>query len=108
MFLEDKSKSAGVKPDPFTLDSLISWLLTKNPEEQYCWLSTGECLFGQYGRHLGFGKYDGAAYLAALKGFNHRAASGDVVEPFNGLAMDSPHTFGGALNRALAIKAKSP
>jgi hypothetical protein len=37
------------KPEPFTLDSLIGWLETKNPAETYCWMKTGDCLFALYG-----------------------------------------------------------
>lgn len=107
MFLEDKNKSAGVetKADPFTLDALIAWLRTRPGNEEYCWTNGGSCLYGQYGEFLRLGVSDASAYLAVINGFGvHGTYCNSLIEPFGNLAMGSPRTFGGALDRALAIK----
>lgn len=107
MFVEDKSKFAGVeaKPDPFTLEALTAWLRTKDAEQGYCWSPGGHCLFEQYGESLGFGE-GSDAYNELMRGYlrcGARTASGG--EPFFPVAVNEPHTFGHALARAEALLA---
>lgn len=54
MFVEDKSKFAGVKvkPDPFTLEALIAWLRTRDPAEIYDSISSSDCLLCRYAGSL--------------------------------------------------------
>lgn len=97
MFLEDKSKFPQVEPkaDPFTLDSLIAWLETKDPVEEYVWFNLkGSCLLSQYScAHGGSPWY--------VKHFGGE----EKCQPFENMAFDRPHTFGAALTRARSIKA---
>jgi hypothetical protein len=39
-----------VKADPFELQTLIGWLETKDPDEQYAYLDQGNCCLAQYFR----------------------------------------------------------
>lgn len=114
MFLEDKSKFplvAPAKADPFTLDSLISWLETKDPAETYNHKCTnGSCLIGQYSAAHGFPhlpyylqtmKFD-AAIPPVRKGRMTIKAHIEIYHP--GFDIREA-TFGAALTRARSIKA---
>ena len=94
--------------DVFTLASMIAWLRTKPPEEEYCWSNTGGCLFAQYGEYA-TGKKGNAAYIAAIEGFRkmsiHEVNERRLGEPFPDLAFGSPRTFGAVLDRALRLQA---
>ena len=92
-YVETPTKPA----DPFTLDALIAWLRTKDPEEKYCWSSPGHCLFGQYA------KFVGTRYLLLLNRMGARNSNGDTIEPGD-IGVGTPHTFGAALERAIAEK----
>jgi hypothetical protein len=97
------------KPEPFTLDSLIGWLETKNPTETYCWMKTGKCLFALYGEFVTGVSRNAGAYALAVEGFwkvpIHEILERRLGEPLCGVASLSPHTFGAALTRARALRA---
>lgn len=112
MFVEDKSKFAGVeaKPDPFTLEALIAWLRTRTANEEYDFRGTdgqnGGCLFFRYGVSIGHTP-DWDGYMQTIAGFNggeftarDPAFGGDYS-----LGCRKPHTMGAALARAEALLA---
>ena len=103
MFLEDKSKFPQVDQVAahFTLDSLISWLETKQSEREYNFMDcTGGCLIGQYFTAVGvrFSTVAGTCYSVGL-------VYHDIPETFRAVARCIPFTFAGALTRARSIKA---
>jgi|GEM_PF-1347451 len=80
--------------DPLTLGSLIAWLETKDPRQQYDWNDRcGRCLFGQYMKAHGIPwNYDG-----------YDSTYGNVARTFgNHIALAKPWNFGAALERARA------
>ena len=89
--LYDKRWDAKVetKADPFTLESLIAWLETRNPDERYDWTDGATCMCAQY--------FNVGALWDSQPG----------VRP-DGLAVVHPWTFGAALERARAELAKRP
>ena len=91
-YVETPTKPA----DPFTLDALIAWLRTKDPEEEYCWTDGGQCLFGQYA------KFVGSDYCAMINKIGVPSkATGNMIEPGE-IAIGRPRTFRSALERAIA------
>lgn len=107
MFLEDKRKFPLIEPkaDPFTLDSLISWLETKEPAEKYNYLSIDDCLLCQYVSHA---KDRSVLFDEAFACVNHNFPHREIAYGCNGSCADCDaygHTFGAALTRARSIKA---
>lgn len=80
--------------DPLSLEGLIAWLETKNPDESYNFHDCkGACLWDQYmGRCTGSEEYE--------KIWKH-------FRTFGFSAATSPRTFGAALARARAALAES-
>jgi hypothetical protein len=74
-----------------TLDSLIAWLETKDPAETYNWWDADKCLYGQFGKACGLG------------GHNFTL---EFIAETPGVALREPHTFGSALERTRALKAR--
>jgi len=113
MFVIDKNKLADlisptVKDDPFSLDALIAWLETKPADEAYQYCDTGRCLFSQFGEHLGLGAGREAYFAYLLKhGITYETWKCRMTEPFGNVAVESPETFGAALQRAKALRALS-
>ena len=86
-----------IKPaDPFTLEALIAWLETKEPEEMYCYTSNGHCLIAQYLEHhnIPFEGVVGDGYYYDKNLNRHKT-------PFHQIAVTKPRTFGAALQRAI-------
>lgn len=56
MFFDPTCKFPAVttKPDTWSLRTLISWLETMPPDEEYCFTSLGLCLIAQYLRAKGW------------------------------------------------------
>ena len=52
--LYDPKWEGEVKADPFKIESLVAWLEKQPADEQYCYLSNGECLLAQYFTAAGF------------------------------------------------------
>lgn len=107
--LSDLLKPAPVvAPDPFTLESLIAWLRTKDADEAYDWHDCqGRCLIGQYSSEHGGPRYyhdqcDLFAQVADGKPSSGLLDGGCRAEL---IAQGEPHTFGAALSRALAYQA---
>jgi hypothetical protein len=84
--------------NPTSLLSVIAWLKTKDPEQHYSFMCTsGKCLFSQYLQSQGYdpdpcGDNDTLAPWRAL----HQA--------YYSVAMNTPWTFGAALERAEAMR----
>ena len=91
--LNETVKVHGRSSDPLSLESLIAWLETKDPEEEYNWADYERCLIVQYCEATG-ADYVAVACIASGKG---RTA------PIESLAYDRPHTFGAALSRVRAL-----
>jgi hypothetical protein len=92
MYLETKRDGEAQSSDPFSLESLIAWLKTQEPEKTYSYFS-GQCLICQH--------------LAAHGVETPTAVYGSFADPFVRfeVAAMAPHTFGAALQRALAVQA---
>lgn len=82
------SREQWTKP---SLDDFIAWLETKPRGETYKWFSSSDCACGQYGESLGVRWFEWCDQ--------------PPWETLNSLAYVKPHTFGGLLTRALALKA---
>lgn len=84
-------------PAPFSLPSLIAWLETKDPAEEYNYIDYDNCLVAQYTKQVpGVEKPEWRTwYVAGADRF-----SGDT-RAF--VSVPLPHTFGGALERARAL-----
>jgi hypothetical protein len=90
MLYDPKWEKPEVKADPFTLESLIAWLETKDPSETYNWHDcNGRCLLAQYvsERDLITTRWE-SAYMKISPSIRYK-----VAEPL-------PNTFGAALERA--------
>ena len=92
-----------LKVNPFTAEAVIAWLKTKDPKKEYDWAG-GRCLWSQYGLDLGLADTHGEAYSAVMDGMGQFISDGG--EPFDGLALDFPNTFGAALERLEKIHGK--
>lgn len=89
------------RPNPKSMAAVVQWLETKNPEQEYDYCDSGECLAAQYNDSIGR-EYD--LHWALGKGF-----FGSFSRRFNtfdyrleNVACDYPRTFGAALERARA------
>jgi hypothetical protein len=112
MFVE----SGAPQRDIHSIDSLIAWLETKNPDETYNYDNPSYCLLAQY--YISMGK---EAVLIDAVNMNFYGSGGDqrlphgferVAKPSqNGFfarifgEVDESATFGQALNRACQVKA---
>lgn len=87
--LKDLLSPREVAPKPYSLDSLIAWLETKDPDEQYDFRCSSVCLISQFvGKTiLGF-QLDRATFHGAC----------------DEIALPRPWTMGHALSRALAYR----
>jgi hypothetical protein len=92
--LYDPKWDVQTKPD-YSLNSLISWMETKDASETYDILLPWKCLLGQFVQHVG-GKLVSqlSNNLAEDKIFSHIAF---------GRFSEGPFTFGDALRRARAV-----
>jgi hypothetical protein len=95
-------KQAEQKADPLTLGALIAWLEQQPADDEYCYFSHGNCLLAKYLTAHGFknvrlgGDYyrHGETPEAANK-TRHK-----LPRAFEDIAVEMPHTFGTALERA--------
>lgn len=86
------------KPKRWTIEHLIKFLETKDPNEQYCYVSTGNCLNAQYIRWAY--KIPMLLCVGVDDYFAFPFWYGRIPEEFNTVAIQSPRTFGAALERA--------
>jgi hypothetical protein len=86
-----------VKPDVFSLESLIAWLEKQPAETNYGWGRMGDCLLHQY--LIAHGQDWRKDY--------HKLRVTICDGPRNGakvfIALHEPHTFGAALARARKV-----
>lgn len=81
-----------------SLDGLIDWLRTKDPNEYYRYTDTKGCLLFQYIKACGLPVHSvGDNYWRDIE--TRREHHFDRV--LNDVAGADPHTFGGALERAI-------
>ena len=94
--------------DPFSLASLIAWLERQDPDEAYCYSSTGECLLARYFSERGFRRV-----IMAASYFYHFPRPGALYETvplpphFNDVAKGKIRIFGAALLRAREMQLAS-
>lgn len=91
--------------NPLSVESLIDWLRTKEPTQQYCYASNHNCLLSQYFNDKGFGP----VVMGSLtwSPANNPTAVKAVPEHFNYIAWGGhegflKRTYADALERALA------
>jgi hypothetical protein len=85
--------------DIFSLPSLISWLETKPPGEEYNYLSNDNCMLAQYFRAIGFPHARcGGDYVT----LHETGKQTDLPDHLRDVAKGSPRTFGWALAYARA------
>lgn len=96
MFVDEKKAGeAQTKADPLTLDSLIAWLEKQPADKVYDFWHCRECLLYQYLRDAGLPRSD--------YGVVHALGGTDIG---GRIAHQLPWTFGAALDRARALRAK--
>jgi hypothetical protein len=104
MFVETKKEGeAPVKQEP-SLRGFIAWLETKNAAQRYDYYNcNGGCLVGQYVNSIGmrWSPYDqGGTGFGPGRDWWYTAPE---AEPLCDISAGWPHTFGAALERALAL-----
>lgn len=88
--------------DIFELQSVLNWARTIDPNEEYVFISSRNCLLAQYLKHKGFiqpsiGGWGGAD--AVIEG--HRITIGNFeFENVDSLICEYPRTFGAFVKRA--------
>lgn len=113
MFVVDKSlcPDADRKYEcaPFTLESLIAWLETQNLSTTYCYIESGECLWGKYVTANG-GSEDVGAMTYSLRSVTISTLADKWPEWMDDVAnqIDAKATFGEALSRARKYVAGTP
>lgn len=86
--------------NPYSLDSLVSWLERQSANTAYNYISCTECLLAQYFTAMGFeDSHIGTAHFKHKEGLNVALPDG-----FNAIAFEAPHTFGDALKRAHSLQ----
>jgi hypothetical protein len=82
--------------DDSSLASLVLWLETKDPEESYTYNRSHDCMCAQYYKAKGYWMVH-----VGVTSFSHGLfGRGELPPHFNDIAIDTPHTFGAALERA--------
>lgn len=95
--LYDPKWEVETKADPFSLESLIAWLETQDPNTEYEWTDcSGGCLIGRYFTAKGI-----VEHVPYQMVFQSLSDYGEVCSSLSG-----PTTFGAALERARVIAAK--
>jgi len=95
----------GQRHDPFSLPGLIAWLERQDPDADYCYSSTGECLLARYFSERGFRRV-----IMAASYFYHFPRPGALYQTvplpphFNDVAKGKVRTFGAALARARELQ----
>lgn len=95
-----------VKPDVFSLEGLIAWLETQDPETTYAFSLAQSCLVALYVEGVG-GKFQRDALDPEYVVGNRRLSAwthdmGRLID----VAVDVPWTFGAALDRARKLAAR--
>ncbi|HEV8263243.1 MAG TPA: hypothetical protein VGQ19_21095 [Burkholderiales bacterium] len=86
-----------IKADPFSLTSLIAWLERQPAGGAYNYVCNGHCLLAQYLKACGFQGVYLTSRQATAKG-----KTIDIPLTFDQIAVEKPHTYGAALERARA------
>ena len=99
-YLKDKLL-VDTTPQTFTPDlrGLVAWLETQNPETVYVYSNcAGACLLDQFASNLPRKRWYGlTGYWSELE-----RADPSLRQAISNVAIDRPHTFGAALDRARA------
>lgn len=104
--LYDPKWEQQTKADPFKLETLIAWLESQDPNQQYdYWDCKGRCLYGQYMTHHGIPWSEARASDV----YREKGADPNKIYRewfYNKIAVTEPYTFGGALERARKLQAR--
>lgn len=97
MYLKDKLFLGDAALIPYTREHMAEWLRQQNPDAQYCYMSTGNCLLAKYFTHIGktFKHIGGITYT------DKTGNSTDLPGWARAIARGTPSTFGDALKRAV-------
>lgn len=92
-----------VKPDIYSLDTLIAWLELQPGDGAYCYSDNGQCLLAQYFSYYGFSDIGMGSQF-----FNHGPRREEVFLPdwFNAIAVRKLWVIGAALARAKALRGR--
>jgi hypothetical protein len=82
--------------DIHSLDSLIAWLETKDPQKSYDYASTHRCMCAQYYKAKGYW----LVVMWRTMFYHGLFDSTTLPKHFNEIAECTPRTFGAALKRA--------
>jgi hypothetical protein len=93
---------AHTRNDPLKIGTLIEWLQNRNPQEPYCFLDSGHCLFAQYFSAHGFTNIDMGGWTIH-HGMPRQKTP--LPEYWDDIACNFPRTFGAALQRARKLAA---
>lgn len=109
LFVEPRhSAPLEVRAEPFSLESLVAWLETKDPDETYYYAATGHCLIAQYFTASGI-KF----YAIWCNGWDSKRDDAMIPQHplpdhFNAVAAGGVgRTFGAALKRARSYLSSS-
>lgn len=91
------------KADPLSLEALISWLEKQPATEQYDYICAGACLLHRYAKSIGMNKREATNFAGETCINEYFRKSDSVLGKFNSIAIQQPHTFGHALERARAL-----
>ena len=94
------------RPKILTVEDLVEWLESKNPAEEYVFISLQNCLIAQYLRARGYKNVSvgGSFFFHKPTGFfsSVKRPRKNIPPIFNNISTPAPRTFGAALERARA------
>ena len=108
MYKKSEDYSDGPIPGDPSLDGLIGWLKTKEPEDRYEYTAPCSCLLHQYLKAAGLNPFSVSPTMYHLNLRDNRIdiegkpLGDDLAE----VARTTPHTFGEALERAEKIRGR--
>jgi len=88
MPFDGRVKDYETKADVFSLEGLIAWLETQNPETEYDYTDISDCLLTRWMRASG------------QRDFGFSGSPDHTANRFTVAAGNFPHTYGAALRRA--------
>lgn len=106
MFLETTQPGKTVA-DPFSLESLISWLEKQPAGKTYAWYSVYGCLVCQFYQAHGIAAPWGNLATGYDRPFDRGLGKTDAHLRYHAVGHPKPWTFGAALSRARAAQARS-
>jgi hypothetical protein len=109
MFFDPGTKTE-TKADPLSLDSLIAWLEKKPADARYNECQAHVCMLAQWLQSIDPASRPAPKPEPDFIGSSFLYVVGDQridLRQFTMVALDNPHTFGGALYRAHKLRGES-